>query len=212
MNNRNYSESALPCKLSIDEERNCFINFNKLNREKIIMHNLRLVTDICNKYFSNSSEDINILISIGIEGLIKAVDNYNINKNNKFSTYATYCIRNEILMYFRKKSKLIDPILIEQYEDDDNLKWQERIKDTTLEDPFDKELVEEILSMLDLFEERKKEFVLLYFGFYGKPYTCEEIGKMYNVTKQYVSRQIRSVLKIIRRMLNINDSQIKKIK
>lgn len=212
MKNSDYMNCVLPNKLSALEEEDCFINFNKTNREKLIKHNIRLVIDRCNKRFSNSGDDINLLISIGLEGLIKSVDSYNINKNNKFSTYATCCIDNEILMYFRKKTKEVDPILIEQYEEDDDLKWYEKIEDTTVYNIDDKELVEEILSVLDIFKTRQKEFVLLYFGFYDKPYTCKEIGEMYNVTKQYVSRQIRYVINTTKRILNVEDGKIIKIK
>ena len=212
MKNSDYMNCVLPNKLSALEEEDCFINFNKTNREKLIKHNIRLVIDRCNKRFYNSGDDINLLISIGLEGLIKAVDSYNINKNNKFSTYATCCIDNEILMYFRKKTKEVDPILIEQYEEDDDLKWYEKIEDTTVYNIDDKELVEEILSVLDIFKTRQKEFVLLYFGFYDKPYTCKEIGEMYNVTKQYVSRQIRYVINTTKRILNVEDGKIIKIK
>ena len=45
------------------------------------------------------------LISIGTIGLIKAINTFDPAKNIKLATYASRCIENEILMYFRRTSK-----------------------------------------------------------------------------------------------------------
>ena len=65
-------------------------------RKKLIEHNLRLVVYI-SKRFENTGINIEDLISIGTIGLIKAVDSFDINKNIKFSSYASKCIENEVL-------------------------------------------------------------------------------------------------------------------
>ena len=69
-------------------------------REKLIRHNLRLVAHIIKKYYA-SYRDQEDLISIGTIGLIKAASTFNSSKGTKFATYASRCIENEILMYFR---------------------------------------------------------------------------------------------------------------
>ena len=53
--------------------------------------------------FENTGICIEDLISIGTIGLIKAVNTFNPDKNIKLATYASKCIENEILMYFKTK-------------------------------------------------------------------------------------------------------------
>ena len=54
------------------------------------------------------------MVSIGLQGLLKAVDTFDISKNTKFTTYATTCIDNEIGMFIRKEQKRITDIGIEE--------------------------------------------------------------------------------------------------
>lgn len=63
-------------------------------------HNLRLVAHIIKKYYTQSTDQED-LISIGTIGLIKAVNTFRPDKGIKLATYAARCIENEILMYFR---------------------------------------------------------------------------------------------------------------
>ena len=56
-------------------------------REQYIKGNLRLVLSVIQR-FSNSQENIDDLFQIGCIGLIKAIDNFDITQNVKFSTYA----------------------------------------------------------------------------------------------------------------------------
>ena len=65
-------------------------------RDKIIEHNLRLVSHIVKKYYA-SSESADELISIGSIGLIKATDTFKYELGTKFATYAARCIQNAIL-------------------------------------------------------------------------------------------------------------------
>ena len=71
-------------------------------KDRIIKHNLIFVKYVVNKRFSNTNYDIDDLRSIGIVGLIKAIDTFDVNKNIKFTSYASKCIVNEILMFLRK--------------------------------------------------------------------------------------------------------------
>lgn len=73
-------------------------------RNKLIEHNLRLVAHIVKNY-ENKNVDNDDLISIGTIGLIKGIDTYEVNDKTKITTYASRCIQNEILMYFRQNKK-----------------------------------------------------------------------------------------------------------
>ena len=78
---------------------------DKNARDKLIEHNLRLVAHIAKRY-SNSEQELEDLISIGIVGLIKAIDSFSAEKGFKISTYASKCVENEILMHIRATKKI----------------------------------------------------------------------------------------------------------
>ena len=84
-------------------------------RDILIERNLRLVAHIVKKYI-HSGKETDELISIGIIGLVKAVNTYNFDKGSRLATYAARCIDNELLMLMRgdkKRSRevsLYDPI------------------------------------------------------------------------------------------------------
>ncbi len=60
---------------------------DKLARNKLIGGNLRLVLSVVQR-FSNRGEELDDLFQIGCIGLIKAIDNFDINQDVRFSTYA----------------------------------------------------------------------------------------------------------------------------
>ncbi|MBE5821642.1 MAG: RNA polymerase sporulation sigma factor SigG [Clostridiales bacterium] len=87
-------ELLLKIKQGDKEARNEFINAN-----------LRLVLSIVKK-FKNRGENIDDIFQIGCVGLIKAIDNFDITQNVKFSTYAVPMIIGEIKRYLRDNSIL----------------------------------------------------------------------------------------------------------
>ena len=73
---------------------------DKLAREQVIKENMPLVYSIV-KRFRGRGYDVEDLSQIGAIGLIKAVDNFNINFEVKFSTYAVPMISGEIKRFLR---------------------------------------------------------------------------------------------------------------
>lgn len=59
---------------------------DKAAREKLISGNLRLVLSVIQK-FSSRGENVDDLFQVGCIGLIKAIDNFDINQPVRFSTY-----------------------------------------------------------------------------------------------------------------------------
>lgn len=74
-------------------------------REELIYGNLRLVLSVIQR-FTNRSENVDDLFQVGCVGLIKAVDNFNINLDVKFSTYAVPMIIGEIRRYLRDNNSI----------------------------------------------------------------------------------------------------------
>lgn len=72
-------------------------------RNKMVEGNLRLVLSVTQK-FSNRGEPLDDIFQIGTIGLIKAIDNFDISQNTRFSTYAVPMIIGEIRRYIRDNS------------------------------------------------------------------------------------------------------------
>ena len=76
-----------------------------LAREELITGNLRLVLSVIQK-FSARGENMNDLFQVGCIGLIKAIDNFDINQPVRFSTYGVPMIVGEIRRYLRDNSSV----------------------------------------------------------------------------------------------------------
>ncbi|MDI6602383.1 MAG: RNA polymerase sporulation sigma factor SigG [Thermoanaerobacteraceae bacterium] len=80
-------------------------NGDKEAREKFIKGNLRLVLSVIQR-FNNRGECVDDLFQVGCIGLIKAIDNFDINQNVRFSTYAVPMIIGEIRRYLRDNNSI----------------------------------------------------------------------------------------------------------
>ena len=113
--------NSFPKPLSPKEENEYLAKFKNGDlsaKNKLVEHNLRLVAHIVKKYYS-SNVDQDDLVSIGTIGLIKAINTFDESKNIKLSSYASRCIENEILMYFRNNKKSLQDISLNETIDAD---------------------------------------------------------------------------------------------
>jgi len=78
---------------------------DKKAREELIAGNLRLVLSVIQK-FSGRGENADDLFQVGCIGLIKAIDNFDISQNVRFSTYGVPMIIGEIRRYLRDNSAM----------------------------------------------------------------------------------------------------------
>ena len=78
---------------------------DKEARELYIKGNLRLVLSVIQR-FSGSSENVDDLFQVGCIGLIKAIDNFDVTQNVKFSTYAVPMILGEVRRYLRDNNSI----------------------------------------------------------------------------------------------------------
>ena len=74
-------------------------------KEELVEGNLKLVLSILKKY-NNRTDNMNDLFQIGCIGLIKAIDNFDLSHEVKFSTYAVPMIIGEVKRYLRDSSSL----------------------------------------------------------------------------------------------------------
>jgi len=80
-------------------------NGDKNAREEFIKGNLRLVLSVIQR-FNNRGEHVDDLFQVGCIGLIKAIDNFDLSQNVKFSTYAVPMIIGEIRRYLRDNNSI----------------------------------------------------------------------------------------------------------
>ena len=95
--------------LSNEEMNDLFIeyqnNHSLVAKEKLINGNLKLVLSILKKY-SSRCDNLDDLFQIGVIGLIKAIDNFDLSYGLKLSTYACPMIAGEMRRYLRDNNML----------------------------------------------------------------------------------------------------------
>ena len=195
--------------LKAEEEKETFLlmkNGDKKAEEKLIKHNLRLVAHITKKY-KNSGVENEDLISIGTIGLMKAIKTFDYSKGNSFSTYASRCIENEILMKFRSNKKNVQTVFLEDIistdKDGNSLSLYEVLCDNApsvdmqIENKLLYKKIEKVV--VSKLEPREKEIIINRFGLFGtSPKTQFELADIMKISRSYISRIEKKALKTIR--------------
>ncbi len=199
---------SFPKPLRAEEEREYIekaIAGDTNARNKLIEHNLRLVAHIIKKYYT-MTDDQDDIISIGTIGLIKGVSTYRPDKGVKLATYASKCIENEILMYFRSQKKLAGVLSLsdslEADEEGGNLSLMDVVAqdddllDNISADETKAELREYMAIALD---ERETKIIEMRYGMGGeKPNTQREVASACGISRSYVSRIEKRALEKLR--------------
>ena len=170
-------------------------------RQRLILHNLRLVSHIVRKYYATAKNQED-LVSIGTIGLVKAVDSFKIDNGARFATYAAKCIQNEILMHFRSQKKLGAEVSMNETIDVDRdgnpLTYTDVISS-------EEDLPEEVMRSVEAdramtlirtrLEPRERQVITLRFGLGGVPaMTQREIAVKLGISRSYVSRIEKAAL------------------
>ena len=204
--------NKFPPPLSADEEKKHFAlarQGDEDSRQKLILHNLRLVSHIVRKYYANAPDNED-LVSIGVIGLVKAVDTFKCEAGIRFATYAARCIQNEILMHFRAQKKRTGDVSLAETIDVDRdgnpLTYMDIIcTNENLGDEIDKKAqIERALRLVqNSLDAREKQIITMRYGLFGltKSYTQKEIAAKLNISRSYVSRIEKSALDKLREKL-----------
>lgn len=120
-------------------------------RDELIKGNLRLVLSVIQR-FQNRGESMDDLFQVGVIGLIKAIDNFNLDLQVKFSTYAVPMCIGEIRRYLRDDS----PIRVSRSMKDTAYKAMQ-VKEELINKNKQEPSIEEIAKALNM---EKSEVVL----------------------------------------------------
>ena len=184
---------------------------DKLAKDILIESNLRLVAHVAKKY--SGERDNEDLISIGIIGLIKAINSFDINKGNRLGTYAAKCIENEILMFLRKNISVKSEVSIDEPLNvdwdgnelllSDVLGTDDDIVNRGLEDKAEKQILLEAMQKLS---KREKQIIIMRFGLFGKnEKTQREVAELLGISQSYISRlEKRIVAKLKKEVAKIS--------
>ena len=203
---------SFPKTLSAEEERAYVLAWTERGdisaRNALVEHNLRLVAHIIKKYYAHA-DDQEDLISIGTVGLIKGVSTYRLEKNVRLATYASRCIENEVLMYFRSRKKSAGEMSlsdsIESDGDGSGLSLMDLLaeEDDLFENVSMSELQKQVRTCVDTaLEPREAEIIRLRYGLGGhEPLTQREAADRCGISRSYVSRIEKKALGKLRKAL-----------
>ncbi|MDD5634526.1 MAG: RNA polymerase sigma factor RpoD [Candidatus Omnitrophica bacterium] len=239
---------------SLDELKNIEVEYTKAKKE-LVAANLRLVVSIAKKYTNRGLSFLD-LIQEGNMGLMKAVDKFEYERGYKFSTYATWWIRQAITRSIADQSRTIripvhmtetinklvrvsrvlvqengreptpeeiahsmkmpvekvrgiikiaqHPISLETpIGDEGDTSFGDFIEDKSAISPANATayamLKEQMDGVLETLTEREQKVLTLRFGIGdGCPRTLEEVGKIFNVTRERVRQIEAKALKKLR--------------
>lgn len=205
------SGGTFPKPLSAAEEQTWLDRYAKGDleaRDVLIERNLRLVAHIIKKYYTQSTDQED-LISIGTIGLIKGITSFNPAKGARLATYAARCIENEILMYFRGQKKFQGEVSLSDSIDDDTdgnalqLMDVVGVDDTMLEDLYDHDNAARLCHLVrTCLTAREAEIIRLRYGLGGTvPLTQREVASSFDISRSYVSRIEKRALEKLRTAL-----------
>ena len=202
---------SFPKPLGRAEEQACLSSWAEGDieaRNTLVEHNLRLVAHIMKKYYTQA-EDINDLISIGTIGLIKGINTYRAERGVRLATYASRCIANEILMYFRGQKKTAGDISLSDALDVDGEGNGLSVIDVVAQEDDMAERVgsDEICGKLrecvsSALSGREAAIIKLRYGLDGgAPKTQRETAALCGISRSYVSRIEKRALEKLREAL-----------
>ena len=178
-------------------------------RNVLIERNLRLVAHIMKKYYTQTSDQED-LISIGTIGLIKGVTTFDQSKGARLATYAARCVENEILMHFRAQKKSAQDVSLSDYietgTDGTALSLMDVVSEDCdlLEQVATRETALQLRNAIDAhLTSQERQIIELRYGLNGEaPLRQREVAQQTGISRSYVSRIEKRALEKLRRVLD----------
>ncbi len=204
------TQTLPPPLTAVQEQEACqqLLDGNENARNRLVVHNLRLVVYIAKK-FESSGVAMDDIVSIGTIGLIKAVNTFSPEKNIKLATYASRCIENEILMYLRKASNRRQDASIDEPLNVDNDGNELLLSDILgsepdsvgqqLEQDAEHQALRKAISHLN---PREQQIMEMRYGLKdGVERTQKEVADQIGISQSYISRLEKRIILLLRKQL-----------
>ncbi|WP_018132776.1 RNA polymerase sporulation sigma factor SigG [Effusibacillus pohliae] len=196
--------------LSNTEMRKLFVELQQGDvsaREKLVNGNLRLVLSVIQR-FNNRGEYVDDLFQVGCIGLMKAIDNFDLGQNVKFSTYAVPMIIGEIRRYLRDNN----PIRVSRSLRDiayKALQVRDQLTNKNLREPSINEISEamevpkeDVVFALDAIQDPVSLFEPIYHDGGDPIYVMDQISDEKNQDSQWVEE-----IAILEAMQKLNERE-----
>ena len=180
-------------------------------RQTLITHNLRLVSHIARKYTvpGHGADD---LISIGVIGLLKAVNSCRADSGTALGTYAARCIENEILMTLRASRKYRGDVSLQDSVGTDGEGNEITYMDILGTDADEIEntvirrvTLEKVQRVLSSLPARERLVLEMRYGLTdGKQHPQHEVAKVLGISRSYVSRVEKKAIELLREAIDEN--------
>lgn len=159
-------------------------------KEQLVLNNTGMVRFVLKQLNLDPLDED--LFSIGLLGVVKAVNTFNVDKGVKFTAYATPIIRNEIFMTFRKK-RVIPLFSLDELcdlGDGDKVSYADMIADNKR---FEEEVISDmqVKQLIKFLSKREKRIISLKME--GK--TQEQIAEICGLSQSYISIILAKVCK-----------------
>ncbi len=178
-------------------------------RDVLIMHNLRIVTDVISKKFNFLNLDKEDLLQVGTIGLINAVDNYDYTKEIGFYAFAYKCVYNAMLVFLKNKGEERNHLSLEgtafHNEDGRDVMFIDILPDKKtnilgmIENREFKNRLSELVNSIA--KPRNREIISKIFGFGYPVRTQIELASEYGISRAQIYNILRDFLKSVSRTL-----------
>lgn len=179
-------------------------------RDMLVRSNLKYAFQFASRYL-NKGLDIHDLISLANDGLIQAIEKFDLSKDVKLNVYANFWMAYYILTALRQKCSRNEISLpVENDYDDvynDNFNEDgERVKTKqydfsvlSYEDNVISENNEFLATICNVLDEREKDIIYMYYGCgYNTSFNLEDIGEKYCISKERVRKIMSSAFRKLR--------------
>ena len=197
---------SLPKKIEYEYILDYKLNNNIESRNIVVTANLKYACGLANSY-RGKGVDFAELIAVANDGLMEAIEKYDIKEGTKFITYAKWWIIQRILLAITKKHKhnaYDRPVEKDIQEDDDEIPLSNNNEyDVLIVDDIDYEQNKidakiYINSLLNILSERERDIISRYYGLYGAKENLFDISNEYNLTSEHIRQIMESAMRKIR--------------
>jgi RNA polymerase sporulation-specific sigma factor len=166
---------------------------DRLAREELVEHNLRLVIRIANNFCYRSGRDFDDAMSDGLWGLARAIRNYDPDRGFTFSTFAWSHIENSMKWAARPVEASLDQIV----RGTEGLSLLETMADESIGPEalaVQDDLVGQVQDSLDILTEREREVVIGLYGLDRSEASVSELAHELDLSVSRVARIHKSAL------------------